>query len=974
MKYTLLVFILTSGEGSRRPHHHSSFFLDMETDKATSLPPQEVVRHLGSDVRNGLSSLEATVRQGLVAPNELEQEEDDPLYQKFLEQFKDPLVLLLLGSAVLSLLIKQYDDAVSIFMAVTIVATVAFVQEYRSEQSLHALTKLLPPHATCLRSGKAEDLMARELVPGDVVLIKSGDRIPADCRIVEAADLSVDESSLTGEGDAHTKVVSALEPTVRGESAAANDHGGIPLAECKNMVFMGTLTCGGHAKAVVTATGMKTEFGKTFGNMKDVETRRTPLQLKMDELGKRLSLLSFGIIGVIAIVGVLQGKKLLEMFNIGVSLAVAAIPEGLPICVTVTFALGVMRMAKRNAIVKRLPAVEALGCATVICADKTGTLTRNEMTVKEVFVLSEDDTIEVGGVGYDPVGDFSLGERRLTPQNHPALTRVLEAACLCNNAVLSDNRSGRDIPSLSTGVAPGEAATRGQPTEICLLVAAEKFGITDPRKSCERIHEAAFSSNTKRMQVRCRHDMAEEAFYVKGSVESVLEQCFSFQSKTGISSRITEKERRRIMDAASELGSRGRRVMAIAFGSSEDALVFGGLVGIMDPPRPSAVKFAETMQACSTRVCMITGDAEDTAVAVASAIGFFDPLQHRTLSGAEVERMTAAELEAFVHTVAVFYRTSPRHKLNIVQALQAIGEVVVMTGDGVNDAPALKAADIGVAMGLSGSDVAKEAADMILMDDDVGTITAAIEEGKAIFYNIKNFLTFQLSTAVAALSIVALATFMGFKCPINAMQILWINIIMDGPPAQSLGVEPVHGAIVRRAPRKAQDPVISNRLMLRVLTSGALIVIGTLWVFSREMTENGVLSRATEPTRRDTTMTFTTFVMFDMFNALCCRSADKIVPQMDLLANKAFLYSVGGSLVGQMLVVYCPPLQRIFQTEALSLNDLLYIVFVASSMVALDIARKVLFPDHQQESSVWLGPKLISGMKQSMGRAKLSMA
>ncbi|CAM9663245.1 unnamed protein product [Scytosiphon promiscuus] len=954
----------------------------MDTESAARLAPEEVARHLGVDIPSGLSPVEVSVRQGLVPPNELEQEDEDPVYKKYLEQFKDPLILLLLGSAVVSLLIKQYDDALSIFMAVAIVATVAFVQEYRSEQSLKALTTLLPPHAVCVRDGKAADIMARDLVPGDVVLVKSGDRIPADCRLVQAADLFVDESSLTGEGHAREKLVAALGGAVaRGTGEPAGDAGpvshgqrAIPLAECKNMVFMGTLACGGHARAVVVATGMKTEFGKTFEDMKDVESRRTPLQMTMDELGKQLSVLSFVIIGVIALVGVLQGKKLLEMFNIGVSLAVAAIPEGLPICVTVTLALGVMRMAKRNAIVKRLPAVEALGCATVICADKTGTLTRNEMTVKELFVLSEDDIIDVGGVGYEAVGDFSMCGRRVSPQTSPAVATLLEAACLCNNAVLGEDAAGGDGTSIADQSATEDSTTRGQPTEICLLVAARKFGVEDPRPRHQRTHEAAFSSSKKKMEVRCLDGAGEETWYVKGSVEAVLQHCASFQAQQAVSTdtpEMREAQRSRVLDAAGALGSKGRRVMAVARGKNAGSLVFCGLVGIMDPPRPSAIAFADRMQACSTRMCMITGDAEDTAVAVAAAIGFFDPSHHRTLSGAEIEHMSPAELEVFVHEVAVFYRTSPRHKLSIVKALQGIGEVVVMTGDGVNDAPALKAADIGVAMGISGSDVAKEAADMILMDDDIATITAAIEEGKAIFYNIKNFLTFQLSTAMAALSIVAIATCMGFKCPINAMQILWINIIMDGPPAQSLGVEPVHGAIVQRPPRKASDPVISSRLMWRVLTSGALIVVGTLWVFSLGMTQqNGVLSRSVQPTRRDTTMTFTTFVMFDMFNALCCRSADKIVPQMDMFANKAFLYSVGGSLVGQMLVVYLPWLQQVFQTEALSLSDLAFIVFVASSMVGLDTARKVLFPDRQGEAPVWAGPTFV----RSMGREKLSMA
>ncbi|CAM9794027.1 unnamed protein product, partial [Ectocarpus sp. 8 AP-2014] len=545
----------------------------MDTDSAARLAPEEVGRHLGVDVQSGLTLLEVSVRQGLVPPNELEKEEEDPLYKRYLEQFKDPLILLLLGSAVLSLLIKQYDDAVSIFMAVTIVATVAFVQEYRSEQSLQALTTLLPPHATCLRGGKASDVMARELVPGDVVLVKSGDRIPADCRLVQAADLFVDESSLTGEGHAREKVTAALGAVARGddrpEGAGPVSHGhrAIPLAECKNMVFMGTLACGGHAKAVV-----------------DIESRRTPLQMKMDELGKQLSLLSFGIIGVIALVGVLQGKKLLDMFNIGVSLAVAAIPEGLPICVTVTLALGVMRMAKRNAIVKRLPAVEALGCATVICADKTGTLTRNKMTVKEVFVLSEDDVLAVGGVGYDPAGEFTVCGRGVTPQSCPAVASLLEAACLCNNAALGDAAAGgagvsRRVADL---VAADDSATRGQPTEICLLVAAQKFGVPDPRPTHERIHEVAFSSSRKKMEVRCLDSAGKEACYVKGSVEAVLNNCTTCQVQRGSAAEeMGETERRRVLDVASALGSKGRRVMAVARGTRAESLFFCGLVGIM---------------------------------------------------------------------------------------------------------------------------------------------------------------------------------------------------------------------------------------------------------------------------------------------------------------------------------------------------------------------------------------------------------
>jgi len=1018
--------------------------------EASRLSVIEVLEKHKVDAVTGLSSEEVRARMRIHGPNEMEEGERETLCQKYMDQLKEPLIVMLLCSALISALMRQFDDALSIAAAVLIVSTVAFIQEYRSEKSLEALNKLVPPKCHALRDGRLLHIMARELVPGDVVHIGVGDRVPADCRVLSCTDLLVDESSLTGEALPAEKtatlllfnelsgapsrrrlstggsglsitapcVASAAPATAAAAAAAAAaaeggsssmfslsasksgpepghasyGHGQtapeeqeIPIAERTNMVFQGTLVCNGHGKAVVVGTGMKTEFGKTFEEMRDMEHRRTPLQAKMDALAKQISVVSFGVITVIGLLGLAQGKGLLSMFQIGVSLAVAAIPEGLPICVTVTLALGVMRMAKRNAIIKKLPSVEALGCATVVCVDKTGTLTQNQMTVQEVFCLGVGPGVHGGGevrfsgVGYDVVGcRVTLNGSTVPANSLPPVVQLLQAACLCNNAHLdgpgaegaspggavedgSYKQSSSSLQELEPPHGPKEdregtgprtppnkrvgskVAIRGQPTEAALLVAAAKFGVEDPRPCHERVYESAFSSEKKFMEVVCRHSGdggrrrgRGDIAYVKGVVEAVLPLCKTYAGGHE-ELPLREKERVQVSEKALSMARQGLRVLAVAWGPQKDALTLGGLVGMLDPPRPGVRDSISVMRQSKIRVAMITGDAKETAESIAAELGFYDPGVDQTLSGSEMERMSAAQLESIIKRVAVFYRTSPRHKLAIVRALQAVGEVVAMTGDGVNDAAALKQSDIGVAMGQSGTDVAKEAADMIMVDDNFSTITYAVEEGKSIFYNIKNFLTFQLSTSVAALTIVAVATLMGLDCPLNAMQILWINIIMDGPPAQSLGVEPVDPVVMRRPPRRASDPILNRALGVRVLSNAALITAGTLYVYWKEMGHDGIVSR------RDTTMTFTTFVFFDMFNALSCRHAEKPVPSLSPFSNKPFLIAIGGSLVGQFLVIYFRPLQEIFQTEALSFSDLLYIFLLASSLLVLDTIRKVMF-------------------------------
>uniref|UniRef100_A0A8B9IJV1 P-type Ca(2+) transporter n=1 Tax=Anser cygnoides TaxID=8845 RepID=A0A8B9IJV1_ANSCY len=745
-----------------------------------------------ANLQNGLKNCEVCHRRAFHGWNEFDISEDEPLWKKYISQFKNPLIMLLLASAVISVLMHQFDDAVSITVAILIVVTVAFVQEYRSEKSLEELSKLVPPECHCVREGRVEHTLARDLVPGDTVCLSVGDRVPADLRLFEAVDLSIDESSLTGE-------TAPCSKSIAPQPAATNGD----LTSRSNIAFMGTLVRCGKAKGIVIGTGENSEFGEVFKMMQAEEAPKTPLQKSMDLLGKQLSLYSFGIIGKI------YAKQLQIIF-----LAVAAIPEGLPIVVTVTLALGVMRMVKKRAIVKKLPIVETLGCCNVICSDKTGTLTKNEMTVTHIFT-SDGQHAEVTGVGYNRFGEVMLDGEVIHGYNNPSISKIVEAGCVCNDAVIRNN------------------TLMGKPTEGALIALAMKMGLDGIQEDYVRKAEYPFSSEQKWMAVKCVHRAQQdkpEVCFMKGAYEQVIKYCTSYNCK-GQTLPLVQQQREQYQQEKTSMGSAG--------------------------------------------------------------------LRGKTFS-----------------------------------SLQNNGAVVAMTGDGVNDAVALKAADIGVAMGQTGTDVCKEAADMILVDDDFQTIMSAIEEGKGIYNNIKNFVRFQLSTSIAALTLISLATLMNFPNPLNAMQILWINIIMDGPPAQSLGVEPVDKDVIQKPPRNLKDSILTKNLIVKILVSSIIIVCGTLFVFWRELRDNVI-------TPRDTTMTFTCFVFFDMFNALSSRSQTKSVFEIGLCSNKMFCYAVLGSIMGQLLVIYFPPLQKVFQTESLSILDLLFLLGLTSSVcIVTEIIKK----------------------------------
>lgn len=883
------------------------------SSKFCTLSVEETISQLRTNAAEGLTSLqEVTQRRGFHGLNELNSEEDESLFLKFFETFyQDPLILLLIGSAAISFIMGNIDDAVSITLAIFIVVTVGFVQEYRSEQSLQALNKLVPAEAHLIRNGSTQDVLASYLVPGDLVHFSVGDRIPADIRLTEANHLTIDESNLTGEPEPVHKKVDPIDAKATG----------IPITERDCIAYMGTLVRDGNGSGIVIGTGHNTAFGSVFEMMSNIEKPKTPLQNSMDQLGKHLSIVSFVVIGIIFLIGIVQGRSWLEMFQVSVSLAVAAIPEGLPIIVTVTLALGVLRMARHKAIIRRLPSVETLGSVNVICSDKTGTLTQNHMTVTQIWT-------------FDMKLD-SLNVEKKQSSLKEYLTRdvkqTLETANLCNNSKYST-----------------EAAKYvGNPTDIALLEMLPDFGLEDIRSTKKRNYELPFNSSRKYMAVSILNGKKESSAstYAKGAVEKILEKSTHYLNKDNNIEKLTDDAIKKILSSTENLAKQGLRVLAFAHnnksfdeknknGAEPDSLIFNGLIGMKDPPRPSVKKSISKLIQGGVHIIMITGDSEITATQIGREIGMpITDVSTNVITGDKLDEMSEEDLSQIISQVLIFARTTPEHKVQIVRALQRRGDIVAMTGDGVNDAPALKLADIGISMGKNGTDVAKEASDMILTDDDFSTILNAIEEGKGIFNNIQNFLTFQLSTSVAALSLIAIATFFKLPNPLNAMQILWINILMDGPPAQSLGVEPVDHEVMRAPPRLRNAPILTQRVLKRLLFNAIIVIVGTLYVYIREMSDNQV-------TARDTTMTFTCFVLFDMFNALSCRHNTKSIFEVGF-TNQMFNIAVLGSLLGQLCAIYIPFFQSIFQTEALSISDLGFLTLVSSSVFIFDELKKL---------------------------------
>jgi len=894
-----------------------------------NLSVSEVIESLNSGIQ-GLTREEVERRLAQFGPNELVEKEKTRPWVLFLEQFKNFLIIILLVAAVISgvmALIGEGDiwDPILIIIIVFFAAGLGFVQEYRSGKAMEALKQMTAPTATVIRDGKEEEISARDLVPGDIILLQTGDRIPADSRLTEAVNLKIDEAPLTGESVAVDKTTQIIS-------------GDIPVADRKNMAYTGTTVVYGRGKALVTGTGMATEFGKIAGMLQEVRPPPTPLQVSLNKIGKILGIACLAICAVVAGVGIIVGmfSHILEAFIWGVSLAVAAVPEALPAVTTICLALGVQRMVKRHALLRRLPAVETLGCTTFICSDKTGTLTQNEMTVRKVYVNGK--TIDVGGVGYEPEGSFYLNGTAITPQDEPHLVRLLRAGASCNDSHLTN--------------ADGVWQVRGDPTEGALVVVAAKAGVKREELNAPRISEVPFSSERKRMTTI--HDTSQGVVaYSKGAPEVILDSCTRIYSE-GIERELTEQDRKRILQVNQEMAAGALRVLGLAYKSlpgkdlgsevaegAEEEMVWLGLVGMIDPPREEVKGAVKLCDQAGIKSVMITGDHKLTAVAIAKELGILKE-RGMALTGAEVDKLSDEEFEALVGKIDVYARVSPAHKLRVIEALQGKGHVVAMTGDGVNDAPALSKADIGVAMGITGTDVSKEAGAMILTDDNFASIVAAVEEGRNIFANIRKYLLYLLSCNIGEVLLMLIAFVIGtatglYKVvPLVALQILVVNLVTDGLPALALAVEAGEPGIMRRPPRDPRRSIFDKPMVNYLLGIGFWTMLVSLGVFL------WALNSGRTPVEAQC-LCFVTLVSVELFNCFNCRSERLPLFRMNPFGNKWLLAAVALSWAIAVAIVYAPFLQSPFHTYAMSLQDWGIVMLAGVSvLIPVEITKLIM--------------------------------
>lgn len=868
-----------------------------------TLTPEALCRELGSDLRNGLSKSEAARRLATHGPNELPEAPPTSPLTIFLAQFSSLIIWVLIGAAVVSGLLHEWIDAGAIIAIVVMNAVLGFVQEYRAERSLAALKKLSIATARAIRDGIVRSVPSRELVPGDLIQVEAGDHVPADARLLSVASLRTQEAALTGES------------TPVDKSAAVMDGNDLSIAERYNMLFMGTVVVGGKGRALVAATGLKTELGRIAAMLQAPEPEVTPLQRRLEQLGHVLLYLSLGIVTLVFVLGLLRGEPLVSMFLTAVSLAVAAIPEGLPAIVTITLALGVMRMVKRHALIRRLPAVETLGSTTVICTDKTGTLTKNEMTVTRLYL--DGRVLEVTGEGYMPVGEIrelsrdpshTTGDGQRATDN--GLREVLTASVLCNGATLKQEQ--------------GTWVIIGDPTEGALLVAAAKLEFWKERLEgeCPLIGEIPFDPDRKMMTVIRKTSMGLVA-YVKGAPDVLLERCDRFMTAAGQVAPLQDTQRQGILNANRTFAHEALRVLGVACRvlqedeatgyeakTIERHLVFLGLAAMKDPLRPEATIAVKDCRDAGIRTVMITGDHKDTALAIARDLGLENG-RDQALSGADLDRMGAGELEKHVDRVSVYARVSAEHKLRIVKAWKGRGAIVAMTGDGVNDAPALKAADIGVAMGMTGTDVAKEASDMVVTDDNFASVAAAVEEGRGIYANIRKAVQYLLSCNISEVLLMFLATLFAMPLPLLPVQILWINLVTDGFPALALAVDPKDPDVMRQSPRSPHEPFLTKPRLLVMFSQGAFLALISMAVFVYCFYWMDLdLDRAR-------TLTFTIMVLAQLVHALNCRHERRSLFAIGVWTNKPLLWAIGGSVVLQAAIVLIPPLQPIFRVAPL---------------------------------------------------------
>lgn len=857
----------------------------------------------------GLSSEEAENRLKKYGKNELKEEEKISVVKLLLSQFKNLLIIILIVAALVSAFLGELIDAFVILFTVFVAGVLGFIQEYRAEESIKLLKSLTSPEALVKRDGKEVKVPSSVLVPGDILLLQAGDRIPADARLLEALSLRIDESSLTGESVPVEKSTRVFPPET-------------PEPDRKNIAYTGTAVAYGRGKAVITATGMKTAFGRLAGLLEEIERERTPLQAKLDQFGRWIGVATFVVVAFVAVLGILHGFPPFDMFLWGVALAVAAIPEALPAVVTVGLALGVRRMVKRHALIRRLPSVETLGSTNIICTDKTGTLTQNKMTVEKVYV--NGNVLNVTGRGYEPVGDFLCGDD-LACDTH--LHRLLVTGTLCNDAGLIQEKGTWNIT--------------GDPTEGALVVAAAKAGIwkTALDEKHRRVGEVPFSSERKMMTTL---NISEEGLtaYSKGAPEVILTSCTKIFLR-GQEEELTPELKQEILETVHEMANQSLRVMGFASRKltedvqpeeAEKDMVFAGLMGMRDPPREEVKVAIATCTSAGIRTVMITGDHRTTASAIARELGILRE-GDLVLTGAELGSMDNRKFEEIVERVSVYARVYPEQKLKVVEALKKKGYVVAMTGDGVNDAPALKAADMGIAMGITGTDVSKEASSMILTDDNFASIVSAVEEGRNILKNIKNFIAYGLTCHIGLVLIVLVGVLTWEILPVIAVQILWINLITDGLPPMALSVEAPDGGLMKQKPRKEKEGLVSKRMIVSGLGLGFLIALQSLGVLHWAL-NTGV------PLLKIQTLIFTLVVISLMFNAFNWRSDRYSVFSLGVFTNKPLIYAVLSTVLLQLAAVYIPIMQTAFRTVPLSLSDWGMIVPLASTtLIAMELSK-----------------------------------
>ncbi len=905
------------------------------------VPEAEVLESLTVNPAVGLSTDEVTRRRKAAGANVLSESAAVPLWKKLLGQFSDLVIWILIFAALIAGVMGEWIDTFAILAIVILNGIIGFMQEERAERALASLQKLSSPMARVMRDGKMQLLPASELVTGDCILLEAGDNVPADCRLLTSFSLQVQEAALTGESVPVDK-----DANCRLEENAS-------LGDRRNMIYLGTVTAAGKGTAVVVQTGMKTELGQIAGMLNRSERELTPLQKRLAELGKVLVGICLIIVVVIFALQVMRGGKVLEVLLVSVSLAVAAVPEGLPAVVTMTLALGLQRMVKRNALVRKLPSVETLGSVTVICSDKTGTLTRNEMTVREIVTASH--TFRIRGAGYSPQGEFlrvdgsnssnstknsndskpenPVSETTITAQDDPELRPLLTASARCNNATIHRKEEEGDGWQMI-----------GDPTEGALLVVAMKAGIQAHDPNEKILFEIPFDSNRKTMSVVIRNADGRIVMHSKGAPEVILGKCL-FERRGDTEVDLTDERRREIMQSSSLLASRAYRVLALAYrdqtslgaeNKDESELVFAGLVGMIDPPRDEAREAVKKCRVAGIRPVMITGDHPETALAIARELQIADD-KSRVMSGRELDEATEEQLENEVGAVSVFARVSAEHKLRIVKALKSCGQIVAMTGDGVNDAPAVKAADIGIAMGVTGTDVTKEASDMILMDDNFASIVSAVEEGRGIFDNIRKFIHFLLSCNTSEVLLMFIAALAGWPVPLMAIQILWINLVTDGLPALALGMEPPEKDIMNRSPGAPEQAVLTKKSGLLILCHGLLIagvaMAGFWLVYQGDETQ----------VARARTVTFAIAAFSQLFFAFGCRSHRYTMPELGLFSNLWLFGAVAVSVLLQLSIMTIPWTQKIFEvSNHLSWEWLLILLLSIVPVTVIELLKVAL--------------------------------